>query len=248
MQTNKDQSVKLVFHIPSKDGKSDMTETLWASSVGGGRYQVENSPFLAYDVSYLDIVEAKAGEDGRLMATRVVNRGGHSTYRVMVRKQEEADGLLRRLNNLGATYESSSNQLIAFDVPANAQHAEIVQVLKKGEEDAVWEYEGHIIPTMTTYANRFYDQKGSTKTKHLYAGSDLVATIEGGGSGSGGTSTPSHLHDRHERPVGRGHGNLQAHWSPRAGEEPLRQPSTTHTSTISEARTSSRMQAVRLRR
>jgi RHS repeat-associated protein len=45
----------------------------------------------------------------------------------------------------------------------------------------------------TTYPNKYYDQKGNTSTKHIYAGSELVATIEGNGT----ATTTNTIHTDH---------------------------------------------------
>ena len=36
----------------------ECSETLWATTVGNGQYRLENSPFLAYNVSLEDVVHA----------------------------------------------------------------------------------------------------------------------------------------------------------------------------------------------
>lgn len=41
-------------------------ETLWATPVGEGRFRLENSPFCACRVSFLDVVEALPADDGLL--------------------------------------------------------------------------------------------------------------------------------------------------------------------------------------
>ncbi len=51
---------KVLFRIDNEDGSSDV-ETLWATSLGPDRFRIENSPFYAYSVSWLDVVLAPFG-------------------------------------------------------------------------------------------------------------------------------------------------------------------------------------------
>ncbi|HEX6050934.1 MAG TPA: DUF4265 domain-containing protein [Gemmatimonadaceae bacterium] len=53
-----------------RDGEN--VETLWADRVGPDLYRLDNSPFWAYGVSWLDVVEAHPDADGVLvMAIRL---------------------------------------------------------------------------------------------------------------------------------------------------------------------------------
>src|SRR6476661_1521622 len=72
--------VKIGLHAP--DGEF---ETMWATPVGPDRYRLENSPFYAYGVSWLDVVEALPDEAAGLpVFVRRVERSGHRTVRLIL--------------------------------------------------------------------------------------------------------------------------------------------------------------------
>ena len=55
---------KVLFRVPNEDGTAEV-ETLWATPLGDDRYQLDNSPFYAYSVSWQDIVHAPiSAEEG----------------------------------------------------------------------------------------------------------------------------------------------------------------------------------------
>lgn len=49
---------------------------MWATQVGPDRYRLENSPFYAYGVSWLDIVEARPADASGLPIAECANRQG----------------------------------------------------------------------------------------------------------------------------------------------------------------------------
>ena len=53
-----DSLVKVHIDLPNHWGTNG--EALWARSLGGDRYQIDNVPFFAYDLNFRDIVEAVA--------------------------------------------------------------------------------------------------------------------------------------------------------------------------------------------
>lgn len=120
----------------------DHTESLWATPAdeptapGGRVFRLENSPWYAFGVSYLDDVCAEprtdtfSGEGGEvsytnLYFTKVWKHHGHSTYTVYLldgRSTESADWLAfwTRLTPLGCSYEGMNGRLLAVDVePGN---------------------------------------------------------------------------------------------------------------------------------
>jgi hypothetical protein len=50
------QSPDVKVKLESADGD---VETLWATTLGEDRYRLDNSPFFAYGVSWLDVIEAR---------------------------------------------------------------------------------------------------------------------------------------------------------------------------------------------
>jgi hypothetical protein len=145
------------------------TETLWAEPVqdGGdeaddgnaaghgdgskpGRFRLPNSPFLVRDLSHLDVVEATPTGDSIegtpvYAFTRVVERGGHSTYHVLLARQatnpDEVRRLMQPLTDIGCTFEGMGMRLLAVDVPPAVDLEAVLQCLKEVEMLGHWSFE-----------------------------------------------------------------------------------------------------------
>jgi hypothetical protein len=117
-------------------------ETMWATPVEAGRYRLENSPFYAYRVSWLDVVEARPDETGLPVLTRVVTKSGHRTVRVILipglDEMPERQRVLDDLIALGCSYEGYNPRYFAIDVPPETDLAEVAAYLTK--DDHQWEY------------------------------------------------------------------------------------------------------------
>lgn len=132
--------VKVEFKVDPPAG-GIVGETMWAKQVGAGRFRLRNTPFLAYGVSFGDVVFA-VRRRGRLVFHGVSIRGGHSTFWVKVEKGREAEfpPLWKRLKQLGCSYESDES-IHAIDVPASARFAEVQAILDEGLSSGVWIFE-----------------------------------------------------------------------------------------------------------
>ena len=84
----KDPLIKVRFELDASEWHGHGTETLWAAPMPGSEwrhFQINNSPFFATGINYLDIVAARpAGPDGIFDFMTVTERGGHSTYMLLV--------------------------------------------------------------------------------------------------------------------------------------------------------------------
>jgi hypothetical protein len=104
-------------------------ETLWAERVGTDQFRLENSPFWAYGVSWLDIVAAQPDSRGMLVMTGVVEKSGHRTVRVLLgaspKESPGAAALLQGLNTLGCSYEGMTARYVAVDVPPGIDLARV---------------------------------------------------------------------------------------------------------------------------
>ena len=58
------ESVKIEFRVV--DGDNVNVETPWAKRLGDNLYELDNSPFYAYNVSWKDAIEALPAPDGML--------------------------------------------------------------------------------------------------------------------------------------------------------------------------------------
>lgn len=121
-------------------------ETLWAEHTADGNYRLRNVPFLAYGYSEQDTVNVTEIE-GRFIVNHVVERSGHSTYRLFLSapmSEEEFNPLWQPLAALGCTYERANGRLIGIDVPPISDVYEVYSLLERGETSKQWEFEeGH---------------------------------------------------------------------------------------------------------
>ena len=119
-------------------------ESLWGLPASKGLYSIENIPFRAMGLSYLDIVSARVrSDDGRLFFEKVEKDSGHSTVRVILREsspQGTAD--LRRLKGTllerGCIVEDMAIGL-AIDVPPTVGLEGILAILEAGTKHWVVE-------------------------------------------------------------------------------------------------------------
>lgn len=120
-------------------------EAMWVKKVGDGLYQLQNTPFFAKGLAYLDIVSARL-ESGRLVFLDVQEASRRSTYRIHVKNatlQPPVQHALQELRALGCTFESYEQPLwtlYALDVPASTVDL-AYKVLDIGEKNSLWEFD-----------------------------------------------------------------------------------------------------------
>ena len=112
---------KIVFRVEAEDGSVEV-ETSWATRVGEDLYRIENSPFYAYSVSWLDVVRAPFSKlEGRPTFEAVVQKSGHRTIRIIfdppVVAGNVSDVVLQGLVSMGCSYEGANPGYICIDVP-----------------------------------------------------------------------------------------------------------------------------------
>jgi len=134
---------KVTVQLGSSDWHDHADETLWARPLGGNRFRIQNVPFYACGISYDDVVEAPT-LDNQNVVRAVVQRGGHSTYRIFVTK----DKSLKRfrefwvpLERLGCTVERATERLFGVDVPPESDIYKVYDLLQAGETALVWDFE-----------------------------------------------------------------------------------------------------------
>ncbi|HEY1961986.1 MAG TPA: DUF4265 domain-containing protein [Rhizomicrobium sp.] len=144
--------VKVSFDLDPDEWHRTPSETLWAKPLGQGAsgqvYVLENTPFYAKGVSFLDVIRAEPDEQGSLRYCGTVGRGGHSTYRIIVNDAAGFGALWGELESLGCSYESADFQdraLYAVDVSESTDIYAVYKVLKEGEGQRTWLFEeGHV--------------------------------------------------------------------------------------------------------
>ena len=122
--------------------EDENVETLWAECVGPDHYRLDNLPFFAYGVSWLDVVEAYPDDNGQLVMSRVVEKSGHRTVRAIfdpgVDQSPEARAILDGVVALGASYEGANPRYLAIDIPPEVDLMGIARYLT--EHAVEWEH------------------------------------------------------------------------------------------------------------
>lgn len=143
---NADDLVKVVFTLEESDWHSHATESMWAGAAGGNRFRLENIPFFVYGVSYRDVVSTVV-EEGLQTYEDVLERSGHSTYRIFLPEEmpfEKFDEYWDALRTLGCAFERGTDYLIAVDVPPEVDIHKAYKALEIGMSAGVWDFEeGH---------------------------------------------------------------------------------------------------------
>lgn len=130
------ESERQLAKIAFRDAEGHV-ETLWAFDLGNHLYKLDNTSWFQYGVSYKDIVEALPQADGFPFFTRVVEKSGYRTLRVMDEERVPRQ-LLDSLVEVGCSYEGANPKFIAIDVPPGIDLAAAVNVLIAS--NAQWEY------------------------------------------------------------------------------------------------------------
>ena len=136
--SEQDGLVKVQLSGPDGD-----VETLWARPLGSDRYELDNTPWYAYGVSWHDVIEAcRHTPDGFPEFVRVVQKSGFRTIRLIL-DPPAADGnetqrILDRLTQLGCSYEGANPGFIGVDVPPSVDLMTIRDFLITTEQK--WEH------------------------------------------------------------------------------------------------------------
>ena len=141
--SNRPGLTKVVFELDESDWHDHATESVWALPLRHDRYRIQNVPFYAYGVSYDDVVLAKPRR-GQLVVQGVSQRGGHSTYRVILTPGTTHDKLeeaFKDLGSLGCTYERATDRLVAIDVPPESDIYRAYAALETGEKAGIGDFE-----------------------------------------------------------------------------------------------------------
>jgi hypothetical protein len=141
--TDEDELVKLHLDLPNHWLWKG--ESMWARPLGGGLYELENSPFCAYGLNYKDVVLARSDNPAvKPTILSVERRGGHRTLRFIFSKSldgVERDRILGELNQLGATFEGHKNRMFSLDIPPDKNYQAICDELMTREREGLLEYE-----------------------------------------------------------------------------------------------------------
>ena len=144
-EPNHDNQIKLKFSMePDEDGYPPFrVESVWASPLANGTYQIDNIPFFAYDAADGDVVAVKV-IDGELFFDRVVQPSGNSVVRVVVNNEESIPQLRAQLLALGCDSEWWRN-LVAVNIPSEIPYGPVLRLLEEGQAKDQWGFEEAVL-------------------------------------------------------------------------------------------------------
>ncbi|MGR4866747.1 DUF4265 domain-containing protein [Caulobacter sp. LARHSG274] len=116
-------------------------ETLWAESLGGGKYRIDNAPFFVRGVSSDDVVRAEESDD-ILLYKDTIHRSGNSVVRIIFLEDSIKADYIQRLKSRGFyTEQSHLPSLVVFEVPEAADYDAVIQSLEADAERGLIDYE-----------------------------------------------------------------------------------------------------------
>src|SRR5262249_5727770 len=119
MADGNSELAKVAFRVVQGDNVD--VETPWARRVGANTYVLDNLPWYAYGISLGDTFEALPAEDGLPEFTRVVEKSGNRTIRIILKpsaKESVASrSVLDQLVAMGCEYEGMNGSYVAVNIP-----------------------------------------------------------------------------------------------------------------------------------
>ena len=111
-------------------------EVLWGERTMDDAFRIDNVPLLVFGVSTGDLVPVR-GDAEPFHFDGVAERGGHSTYRVMLTDpaDPQSQQRFRRIVTLGCGYEQLTPRFLAVDVPPDVNVFEVFNLLEAGLAD-----------------------------------------------------------------------------------------------------------------
>lgn len=146
-----EERVRVVFELTvSDDGYPPYTaETLWARRREDGFLALANVPFFVLGLSSADVIEARPTPGGAHEFVRLVERGGHSTVRLLVRDEADVPRVGENLRALGCGTERFGPvhpRLLAVDIPPAAVIADVQALLRAGAHAGRFEVDEANVP------------------------------------------------------------------------------------------------------
>ena len=119
-------------------------------------FQIESIPFFLKNVSRGDIVKAKVVLNTEVQESEifefdeVLDRGGHNTYRLLIRNKRpgDPDFTETELNQKGLNVEQQGEDFFAIDVPPTTNQKAIDDYLVAEVESGRWELQDGYLSTI----------------------------------------------------------------------------------------------------
>ena len=142
-ETASGELARVLFEI--EDKSLGDAEALWGEWTSSEEIRLDSIPLLVFGVSMADHVRVvRDGQTFRFAG--VAERGGHSTYRVMLADPEDSSiqERFRSLVIMGCGYEQLTPRFIALDVPPEVDIFALYERLEAGMDAGAWTFEeGH---------------------------------------------------------------------------------------------------------
>jgi Domain of unknown function (DUF4265) len=96
------------------------SEQLWARKVGDDIFEVCCIPFFAYGLALGDLVQTRNDPQAEYLVDKVLERKGHTTYRISFQSTDEWRSTIDELRDLGCFVEVrwENSKIVAVDAPS----------------------------------------------------------------------------------------------------------------------------------
>jgi len=150
--TNDSRLVEIWFEI-EKDADGYPESKSWEGLLAkpeGQNFRLISVPFYLKNVSRGDLVAASSGQCFAFV--RVLDRGGHNTYRLLLKHilPDDPAGTINELVAMGLAVEESNGILLAVDVPPSVNQSEIDSYLMAQEQLNRWEMQDGFLSSIDT--------------------------------------------------------------------------------------------------
>jgi hypothetical protein len=106
--------------------------------------EVDNIPFFTKGLSLGDKISIVFSH-GRVRLDAIVERGGHSTYRVFLENPSiKASNMLDTIRGMGCDWETAEfhgGELYALDIPPEVDIYKVYEILEQGQREGSWLFE-----------------------------------------------------------------------------------------------------------
>lgn len=103
-------------------------ESVWVQPIGKN-YKVDNIPFYAPNLALNDVISVE-DDEGTLYFDELVEPSGHSTLQVIFFKPDEANRVLKAVEQMGCQWEGMKDQpYFAIDIPPDVDYKQVRQFL-----------------------------------------------------------------------------------------------------------------------
>ena len=138
--------IQISYPVERDSWDGAVTEDLWVKLVKAlpphrAIVEVRNIPASTKSLSFGDKISVMYRE-GKVKFDAIVERGGHSTYRIFVEHQSpDASRMLDLIKAMGCDWEAGphlSGKLYAVDVPPEVNIHDVHEILDKGRREGHW--------------------------------------------------------------------------------------------------------------